>query len=229
MGERLVFSVIKNDEQIATIYYHWSAYTRAIYEEARVLINGLRSRGYFGVVLESASKEEIQKVLLQILEEDSKYHFEAPDGTVVDNHGGCSGTSVKHDDGSKTYPEKEAFEALGVEVSLDDVSRNCGLIDITEEGMANAKYLAEDIEEFNLDNETFTNNLFYQYEEDIEEVWEDVSYDDIPEVELPQDLIDVISFDDVDKALKWYISLEFYKGYYIIGKDKFGTVWEVVE
>lgn len=39
MGQRLVITVHAFDEDIATIYYHWSAYTTSALQEAKDIID----------------------------------------------------------------------------------------------------------------------------------------------------------------------------------------------
>ena len=50
MGERLVFNMFRghqpNITQICSIHFHWSAYTQSVYEEAKMLFEGLKKRGY---------------------------------------------------------------------------------------------------------------------------------------------------------------------------------------
>lgn len=41
MGQRLVINVVKDREEIASIYYHWSAYSISALEEARSLIEAI--------------------------------------------------------------------------------------------------------------------------------------------------------------------------------------------
>lgn len=39
MGQRLVLHVVSRHQDIATIYYHWSAYTKDALEEIKTLID----------------------------------------------------------------------------------------------------------------------------------------------------------------------------------------------
>ena len=59
MGERLVFKCIKDDKMFATLYFHWSAYTLAGYEEAINIVRGIKERGW--------TKEKSVTETLQIL------------------------------------------------------------------------------------------------------------------------------------------------------------------
>ena len=45
MGQRLVINVVKDHKEVASIYYHWSAYSISALEEARSLIEAIKNFG----------------------------------------------------------------------------------------------------------------------------------------------------------------------------------------
>lgn len=182
MGQRLVFRVIKNDEQIATIYYHWSGYTGSIYAEAKYLIMGLAERGYS----DDMSVEDTLRMILDILESSN------------DGHGRCGGVTGKQH-------EYDAWAKLGVSPKKDMVSRNEGIIDITEEGMKDSIYWAEALEDFNLDTKTFTNSEYCIIDPSD---YSDYDIDDpitIPEFDGGMAYFDEVKWSDVDAAMLWYV------------------------
>ena len=190
MGQRLVFKCIKNGERIATIYYHWSGYTQSIYWEAAELVDWLRNHGYTG----EETVEELQKMLLDYLEERG---------------GGASGNE---DENGNLY-EVEEWAKRGIKAKEEGISRNDGLIDITKRGMDHAEYWAEALEDFNFDDETFTNGEFYN-EPPAECDWIE-NPDGIPE--WKPEFGDIIKWDEARDALRWFDSLPRYEG--LLGID----------
>lgn len=180
MGERLVFKVIKREKRIATLYYHWSGYTGSIYLEAANLAKWLRENGFTG----EESIEKTQEMLLRFAEQ---------------NGGGV---------GSKeTLAE---FKKRGINPKEDDYSRNYGLLDITDKGMRDAERWGEHIEEFNLDDQTFTNNEFAHI--DPEELdWIDRPVV-IPKWEPDPRYVGTIKWDDAVNAMQWFDNLPRYDG-----------------
>lgn len=198
MGQRLVFECIKEGKRFATLYYHWSGFTGAIYYEGLRLVQALKERGYD----KSMDIPTTQKMLLDI----------------VQSFGG--GVSYnKTDDG--IHPEVEAFTALGVTDIKEDISRNDGLIDITEKGMAEAVFWAEELETFDFDNETFTNNEFMMVGEDDEEwdYFQPQHPENIPVFNHGKHYIGTVKWSEAYEAAQWYNSLiQRFEGF--IGKDE---------
>lgn len=198
MGERLVFKVIKMEECIATLYYHWSGYTGSIYFEAANLANWLKENGFTG----EESIEKTQEMLL---------HFAQQNGGGV---------------GSKeTLAE---FKKRGINPMEDGYSRNYGLLDITDKDMRDAERWGEDIEEFNLDDETFTNNEFI-YEDPEEIDW--IEHPEvIPKWEPDPRYVGTINWDDAVDAMRWFDELPRYEGVLGIatedGKDHYVVACE---
>lgn len=180
MGERLVFKVIKREKRIATLYYHWSGYTGSIYFEAAKLANWLKENGFTG----EESIEKTQEMLLRFVEQNG--------GGVGDR---------------RTLNE---FKKRGIDPKEDGYSRNNGLLDITDAGMRESERWGEHIEEFDLDDETFTNNEF-TYEDPDEFDW--VEHPEvIPKWEPDPRYVGTINWDDATDALKWFDELPRYEG-----------------
>lgn len=180
MGERLVFKVLKREKCIATLYYHWSGYTGSIYFEAANLAKWLKENGFTG----EESIEKTQEMLLRFAEQ---------------NGGGV---------GSKdTLAE---FKKRGINPMENDYRRNYGLLDITDKGMTDAERWGEHIEEFNLDDRTFTNGEF-TYEDPEEFDW--VEHPEvIPKWEPDWRYVGTIEWDEAEDAMRWFDELPRYEG-----------------
>lgn len=135
MGQRLVITVHAFDEDIATIYYHWSAYTTSALQEAKDIIDNV---DWFN----SSNKDEL---ILRITK-----HLESRGGGVfVDDR--------------KLFEEKYPDEKFD-----DDVSRNDGLIAISEETMKRMQYWSEGDMTIDFDTEKVYNDVMFTYESDEE-------------------------------------------------------------
>jgi hypothetical protein len=180
MGERLVFKVIKREKRIATLYYHWSGYTGSIYFEAGKLASWLRDNGFTG----EESIEKTQEMLLNFVQQNG--------GGVGDKY---------------TFNE---FKKRGINPKEDGYSRNDGLLDITDTGMREAERWGEHVEEFNLDDQTFTNNEF-TYDDPEEFDW--VKHPEvIPKWEPDPRYVGTINWDDAEDAMRWFDDLPRYDG-----------------
>lgn len=199
IGQRLVFEVKKDDETIATIFYNWSGYTMACYLEAQTIIRGLKERNY----KPDTSKEESIAILLDILENNVQT-YETPVARI--ERGGAANDSKDELDAiSNKYRHKGLYKGT----FSDMVSRNQGLISITDDGMSNALDFAEYVEEIDLTEQTFTHNIFVQFDADDGsfDEWLSEHYmtlDDIPDWNPPEEYTGVIQFDKCDEAVEWY-------------------------
>ena len=185
MGQRLVFKCKKEGKLIATLYYHWSGYTGSIYYEAWRLVEALKARKYD----KSMDVPTIQKMLLDIMQSQG---------------GGADGSM---ENGIKV--EFEAFKALGVEPNKEGVSRNECLVSITEKGMESTIFWAEALEEFNFDDETFTNNEYYFISGDDEEFdyYEIHHPEDVPVFNHGKHYMGTVKWDEAWDACDWFNSL----------------------
>lgn len=185
MGQRLVFKCQKEGKLIATLYYHWSGYTGSIYYEAWRLVEALKARKYD----KSMDIPTIQKMLLDIMQSQG---------------GGADGSMENN-----VRVEFEAFKALGVEPNTEGVSRNEGLVSITEKGMESTIFWAEALEEFNFDDETFTNNEYYFISGDDEEFkYYEINHpEDVPVFNHGKHYMGTVKWDEAWDACDWFNSL----------------------
>lgn len=156
MGQRLVVTVNQYGEDIAKIYYHWSAYSVSALREAREIINVLYD--------DENEEKDLRLRLIRFCE---------------NNGGGIDGgeTSDEWKRITKMYPN--------VEFKKDNISRNCGLIALSEEGMNDIQGWSEGDVIINLDEDRVFNYVNFWYN-DIDSYNEDCSEldDDFEKLEL---------------------------------------------
>ena len=175
MGQRLVVTVRSTGEDICKIYYHWSAYTISALMEVKDMMAEFP--------IEIKSKDEAILYFIRYCEK---------------NGGGISGGY-----GSKEwkyitakYPN-EIFKA-------DGISRNNGLIGISEEEMDSIQSWSEGDIIIDLDEMIVHNEVFWLYdginaynEELVDREDEPTTLDDIPEVGEIGDF----DLDDIDDVI----------------------------
>lgn len=204
MGQRLIISIVKDRKRIATIYYHWGAYSASSFETAKTIIdmvNGKAShQDSFNVktmgfdehtYVDKDSNADIRLRLIRMLE---SFH---------------GGVTLNEDD--RAYVKK----LFPGEMFSDDVDRNNGLISFTGEQMEEDDNWAEGSLTIDLDQKAITDiNVFWNYEsytdfynEQVDFYNEQVSNesDDIPEenkIFKSKLNYDVMPFDELDKAIE---------------------------
>lgn len=187
MGQRLVVTVNKNGKDIAKIYYHWSAYSLSALQEARDIINVLYD-----------DENKIKDLRLRLI------RFCEQNGGGID--GGENSNEWKRI--AEMYP-KEIFKK-------DNISRNYGLIALSEVGMENIQTWSEGDIYIEMDDDKVINYVHYSYEDikeynhersEWDEDFKDLSLNDIPHIEC--DLTD-FSIDEIDGII---MELQSLKGY----------------
>ena len=200
MGQRLVITVNKNGEDIAKLYYHWSAYSVSALLETRDIIN----------VLYDDENEE-KDLRLRIIRFCEK------------NGGGIDG-------GENSDEWKRITEMYPNEVfKKDNISRNYGLIALSEDGMADMESWSEGNVYIEMDEDRVINYVNCYYEDIDEYNKQQLEYDDEFEPleidEIPQinyDLSDFFAF-DIDNVIK---ELKSFDGF--VCRDKYGTIYELI-
>lgn len=126
MGQRLVVHVVSNHQDIAAIYYHWSAYTVDTLDEIKTLIDAFNAKGFD---FSTMSKEEAQLAVIKTLE--------------------ANGGGVYEDDlpAAKSLFPTESFN--------ESPDRSFGLVAISSGGMANLNQWAEGRAMIDLSKRTF--------------------------------------------------------------------------
>ena len=183
MGQRLVITVRNNGEELAKIYYHWSAYTVSALWEASKLAACIYNH-----------KDETEKELkLRLI----RFCYE--------NGGGISGEDYEFEYIRNMYPD-EIFKE-------DGYSRSNGLISLSENGMQEAQGWSEGDIYFDIDDETIINGVFCgwdnieDYNEEVRSWGEDyedelLKFEDIPDIGYDLGTIAVKDIDNVITALE---------------------------
>lgn len=177
MGQRLVVTIQSHNEDVAKIYYHWSAYSRSALEEVKSLLDCILEH-------DDADEKSLQLRLIRYCEQAG---------------GGIRGAQSEFDYIQQMFPGKK-FKNEGY-------SRNNGLIAISDHGMTDLQSWSEGDVCINLDNDMIHNTVYYIYDDmkayndehrEWDEDYEDLTLDDIPE--LGCDLCD-IEFGEIDEVL----------------------------
>ena len=183
MGQRLVITVRNNGEELAKIYYHWSAYTVSALWEASKLANCIYNH------IDETEKE----LKLRLI----RFCYE--------NGGGISGEDYEFEYIRNMYPD-EIFKE-------DGYSRSNGLISLSEKGMQEAQEWSEGDIYFDIDDETIINGVFCgwdnieDYNEEVRSWGEDyedelLKFEDIPDIGYDLGTIAVKDIDNVITALE---------------------------
>lgn len=163
MGQRLVITVRNKGEDIATIYYHWSAYTVSALWEVSKLANCIYNH-------KDETEKELKLRLIRFCEE---------------NGGGISGEAYEFEYIKNMYPD-EVFKIRGY-------SRSNGLISLSEKGMREAQGWSEGDIIFDIDEEMIENGVYCywgsleEYNDEVKswgEEYEDevLKFEDIPDI-----------------------------------------------
>lgn len=177
MGQRLVVSVRHLGEDIARIYYHWSAFSVSALEEARKVVETIYDD-------DDMSVRALQLRLIRMVEES---------GGGID--GGKNGTELARI--VPMFPEEE-FKESGA-------SRNNGLIALSKSGMEHLLYWAEGTVTIDLDEGMIENDVYYDY--DLESYMEEndagqVRLDDFPDIGVELSYFPVSYLDHVLEKLQ---------------------------
>lgn len=141
MGQRLVVDIIENDEVVAAIYYHWSAYfTSTVYrlaELSRAILNA-----------EKEGKNKLLAIIEKIEEDQVKIGFLTGESEII--HGGIRRNDTKDlEAAQKLFPDHK--------FKIENISRNEGLIALTEETIKDLHSWEEGGASINLDTHKIYN------------------------------------------------------------------------
>ena len=161
MGQRLVITIRNGDEDLAKIYYHWSAYTYSALLETKKVIDCIYNH-------QGETINEMKLRLIRFLE---------------DNGGGIKGDQSEFEYIQKMYPD-ETFKT-------ENYSRNNGLIALSQAGMKDLQDWSEGDVIIDLDEERVDNTVFCWYEDIEEYNEERKEWDDDFEGYKLEDLKDI--------------------------------------
>ena len=183
MGQRLVASVKKNDDVVATLYFHWDAYS---------LSSVITTKSIVDYITDSENIELIPDLILRLIR-------------YAEEHGGGI------DGGEDSKEWKYITEKYPAEIfKADFIERNNGLVAISLDGMAEMQSWSEGDVVIDLDTNTIHDSVFFSYggieelNEDRkewmdEDEYEPLELDDIPEFDVnPENC----SFDDIETLIE---------------------------
>ena len=180
MGQRLVVTIEKDKKRLCNIYYHWSAYTVSALWETQKLVKCIYNH-----------KDETERELLLRL-----IHFCENNGGGISN--GPEGDEWKYI--QHIYPNEE-FKKEGI-------SRNDGLISLSEKEMDVSQYWSEGDVIINLDEDLINFGIFSGYDS-LEEYnenrkeWDEDDFDGLTLEGIPDIGYDLgyIYVDDIDAVV----------------------------
>ena len=176
MGQRLVISIRHLGENVACLYYHWSAYTISALEEARKVWDCICEK-------DDLSVQDLQLRLIRMVE--------------------ASGGGIDGGEGSTEFARIQSM-FLDETFKIRDISRNDGLIAISEVGMNRMLDWADEMVTIDLDEGMIENSLgfccdFETYRET--NAAADVKLEDIPDVGVDLFIFPVEALEHVIETL----------------------------
>lgn len=197
MGQRLIVSIVKDYKRIATIYYHWSAYSADSFETAKTIIDMLGGK--------TSCQESFNAKIMGF--DKNTYTDKDPSADIrlrlirmLESFGG--GVTLNEDE--RAYVKK----LFPNETFSDNVDRNNGLISFTEKQMEEDDNWAEGSLTIDLDQKALTNiNIFWNYES-YADLYNDHTSDDIDDVPEEDEIFksklnyNVMPFAELDKAIE---------------------------
>lgn len=221
MGERLVFDVFRGHykediTQICSIHFHWSAYTESVYHEAKMLFEGLKKRGYN---IHMSDHETIQ-MLIDIVQENV---VTIPQMVIPPRPGTGEEPTIipaRTSRGGICKDDVEFAKTENFKFTEEDVSHSNGLIAISEAGIDSLHQWAEDVEEFYIDEECYTNNLFTTMTyDDLKAECPGIDLDKIPDYYVPNGCDPTFpTFQNTNKLIDWLKDRRENSEGWIIGK-----------
>ena len=183
MGQRLVVTIKNGDRRLCNIYYHWGAYTyRALYQTKKIV----------DCIYNHADESE-KELLLRLI------HFcEENGGGIANGFGSEEWKYIQ-----KLYPN-ETFKKSGI-------SRNDGLIALSEKGMAESQSWSEgdviiDLDKYQINNGVYAGYEFLEEYNECRAEWDDdfeeLTLEDIPDIGYDLGYIDIDDIDAVIAALR---------------------------
>lgn len=172
MGERLVVGIRRNNKPLATVYYHWSAYTlpamqildsmyKYVLKDASqmtdeelelALIRFAENTTPFGYVGTEQAREQTEELYQNALKAMPESIVDAL-GLTITTHGGVSLNDLDY--AQKLFPKEQFL--------VDNLSRNEGLVALSEESMQAHSEWAEAFVMIDLDTNFVCNGALYEY------------------------------------------------------------------
>ena len=180
MGQRLVVTITNGEKTLCNIYYHWSAYSYSALCQTKEIVDCINNH----------ADENESELLLRLI------RFVEKEGGGIAN--GYNSEEWKYI--QALYPNEKFKE--------DNISRNDGLICLSEKGIKDNQSWSEGDVEIDLEEYCIKNSVYYYYE-NLEEYnkeraeWDDdfekMSLSNIPDIGCSLSIIDI---DDLGQTLK---------------------------
>lgn len=184
MGQRLVVNIEADDVTVASIYYHWSAYTMSALYTIRDIINSLYNGGFDP---ENFTKEELMLRVINMCEASggrlSQIEYDGDPSIEASNF-------------KKMFPNRE-YKTSG--------SRDDGIVAFTDIGIEYQNGWADGCAKIDLSNDKIELNVYSEFdsvEDMMQQEWfeEDDIPTDIPKTDI---YIGEFSFDDLDEIISF--------------------------
>lgn len=202
MAERLVFDVMKNGKLLCCIHFRWGAYTLSVYQHALDIVKGLKKYGY----TPQKTDDETLQILINTLE-DIHTDFES-----ISNAEGEEIPLHVHTHGGVSRDDWEVMEKRGFKFNKEDISASDGILIVDDVTIDHAHDWAEDIEEFDLDEEYVTNGMYSDMsQEEVLDLEPKFKFDEIMRVsDMPFSLVtlDRPKFTDLDPIIRWMLTTD---------------------
>lgn len=144
MGQRLVIDLIQDDEVVASVYYHWSAYFGSTIAELANLSEAI-------LEADKAGKDKLLAVIERL--ETVHAHIDYK-GDEELRRGGVRGVEKEYEAAKKLFPNHE--------FATEHVDRNEGIISFTKEGIESYHNWGEGFASIDLGTLEISNSVEYE-------------------------------------------------------------------
>lgn len=201
LGQRLVIEIKRDDIRLATLYYHWSAYTNTAIARLKDLYNH---------VLVNANRmtdSELRLATIRYAEHSTPYGYfddiaklqKMKSAAENETDGASWMRQFAYMHGGVSAEDKGFVQTIfqQEEFVFDDVSRNEGLVSISQESMNNSIAWADGLIEIDLSENMVNFGVLWTYDlEEYLEYLEDMEIEDgINPDDMPEIPIDVSNFE----------------------------------
>ena len=170
MGQRLVVKILKDNKMFATVYFHWSGYTRSTYNECRKIINILEGNETNSTSLDTSNMTKLNFINRTTKRTEEDLHERLIRG-MEDLGGGADIEDVDYIENT-----------LGIKCKKENVSRNEGLVQFSEAQMEDALGWAEALATIDLDERTVDVNAFCLFDEEYDsEYYKEEDFAEVPD------------------------------------------------
>ena len=159
MGQRLIINCFEKGERIASVYYHWSAYTFSALIELKCFTEKVEK--YMKII------PNTRLAIIKAVEEDKPNPMKG----FLEKLGYSEESPFMH--GGVTYEDLEYVHKLfPTETFKKDASRNDGLVALSEDAMASHDMWGEGFIDWHIDTGAIENGVLYYANAEQEEEYQ---------------------------------------------------------